>query len=180
MSRLETPASDTLSAEQRVVYDDISSGPRGGVYGPLGIWLWRPELAARAQSLGRYCRYDSSLPPRFSELAILTTARHWSAEFEWMQHKQPALDAGLEPQIVEAIRSGNTPKFAKEDEGIVYQFAQELLANRVVSDITYAQAIDILGKESVVDLVGVLGYYSLISMTISVFEVDAPGSNELS
>lgn len=180
MSRLDTPELDTLSPEQRDVHQQIASGPRGGVYGPLGVWLWRPELAARAQALGRYCRYDSSLPPRLSELAILTTARHWSAEFEWLHHKQPALDAGLNPNIVDAIRQDKKPSFANDDEQVVYDFSIELQRNRLVSDATYNQAVKLLGQESVVDLVGVLGYYSLISMTINAFQVDAPGSNDLS
>ena len=179
MSRLDTPALDTLTPEQRTVHEQIASGPRGGVYGPLGVWLHRPELASRAQSLGRYCRYDSSLAPRLSELAILVTARHWSAEFEWLHHKQPALDAGLDPAIVEAIRQGHTPEFNNDDEQVVYDFSVELQKNRAVSDATYNQAVKLLGQESVVDLVGVLGYYALISMTINAFEIDAPGSNDL-
>jgi len=179
MSRLDTPAFESLSPEQREVHDSISSGPRGGVHGPLGVWLWRPELASRAQALGRYCRYDSSLPPRLSELAILTTARHWSAEFEWLHHKQPALDSGLDPQIIESIRQGIKPVFAKEDEHAVYDFSLELQNNRAVSDATYNRCVELIGQDSVVDLVGVLGYYSLISMTINAFEIDAPGSNDL-
>lgn len=179
MSRLETPDPDTLSPEQRKVHEAISSGPRGGVHGPLGVWLWRPELASRAQALGCYCRYDSSLPPRLSELAILITARYWSAEFEWSHHKQPALDAGLDPHIVEAIRQRKTPEFSKDDEKAVYDFSTELQNNRVVSNPTYNKAIELLGQDAVVDLVGILGYYSLISMTINAFEIDAPGSNEL-
>ncbi len=179
MSRLETPPLDSLTSAQKKVHEDISSGPRGGVYGPLGVWLWRPELASRAQALGRYCRYDSSLPPRLSELAILTTARHWSAEFEWLHHKQPALDAGIDPDIVEAIRQGLTPAFSNDDEQAVYNFSLELQINRVVSDSTYKKAVELLGQGTVVDLVGVLGYYSLISMTINAFEIDAPGSNDL-
>ncbi len=179
MSRLDAPEIDTLSPEQRDVHERIASGPRGSVHGPLGIWLWRPELASHAQALGRYCRFDSSLPPRLSELAILTTARHWSAEFEWFHHKQPALDAGLNPDIVEAIRRAKTPDFSNDDEKAVYDFSSELQNNRVVSNTTYNKAVELLGQESVVDLVGILGYYSLISMTINAFEVDAPDSNDL-
>ena len=179
MSRLDKPAYEKMSPEQQAVHDDIASGPRGAVQGPLGVWLWRSELASRAQTLGRYCRYDSSLPPRLSELAILLTARHWSAEFEWQSHKQPALDAGVNPAIVEAIRNGHKPDFNSAEEQIVYDFSTELQNNKKVSDSTYASAIKILGKESVVDLVGVLGYYALISMTINAFEVDAVGPDEL-
>jgi len=179
MSRLETPLYESMSPDQQKVHEEIVSGPRGAVQGPLGVWLWRAELASRAQTLGRYCRYDSSLPPRLSELAILVTARHWSAEFEWQSHKQPALDAGLDPAIVEAIRKGEKPDFDSTSEQIVYEFSTELQNHKKVSDTTYNTAVKELGKEVVVDLVGVLGYYALISMTINAFEVDAVGEHEL-
>ncbi len=179
MSRLETPLYESMSPDQQKVHEEIVSGPRGAVQGPLGVWLWRAELASRAQTLGRYCRYDSSLPPRLSELAILVTARHWSAEFEWQSHKQPALDAGLDPAIVEAIRKGEKPDFDSTSEQIVYEFSTELQNHKKVSDSTYNTAVKELGKEAVVDLVGVLGYYALISMTINAFEVDAVGEHEL-
>ena len=180
MSRLNPPATSSLSRAQKKVHDAITSGPRGSVVGPLGVWLWRPELAQNAQALGQYCRYDSSLPTRLSELAILVTGRYWGAEFEWQHHKPIALEAGIDENIVEAIRTGSTPTFAKEDEQCVYDFATSLYQTRKIPDTLYQSAIRILGQDSVVDLVGVLGYYAFISMTINVFEVDADGENELS
>ncbi len=179
MSRLSPPHKHELTSAQRKVHDDIVAGPRGRVQGPLGVWLWRPKLASSAQQLGQYCRYDSSLAARLSELAILITGRHWGSEFEWQTHKPIALDAGLSPDIVENIRQNQTPTFTHEDERTVYVFAQELLDTRAVSDGTYQLAIDILGQDAVVDLVGLLGYYTLISMTINVFEVDANGPTDL-
>lgn len=179
MSRLEPPAHNSYSPEQQKVHATIASGPRGGVHGPLALWLWRPELAQRAQSLGQYCRYDSSLPPRLSELAILITARHWSSEFEWQRHKQIALNAGVSSEVVEAIRRSAVPDFLNDDESAVYEFATELLVNRRVSQKTYDITLTQLGTDSLVDLVGVLGYYGLISMTINVFEVDPDGPAEL-
>lgn len=180
MSRLSPPKPPNLTKDQQKVHDAISSGPRGAVVGPLGVWLWRPELAQRAQTLGQYCRYDSSLPTRLSELAILVTGRYWGAEFEWQHHKPIALDAGLDEGIVEAIRKGETPSFTNEDEKCVYDLATSLYQTRRVPDDIYQSAIKILGQNEVVDLVGVLGYYALISMTINVFEVPADGENELS
>jgi len=179
MSRLLPPTADSLTESQRRVHDQIVSGPRGAVRGPLGIWLWRPELAQRAQSLGEYCRFSSSLPQRLSELAILITGRHWSSEFEWQHHKQIALDAGICAKAVEAIRQNQTPEFDRVDEKTVYLFSKELLDRRVVSDATYKSAILALGQDATVDLVGLLGYYTLISMTINVFEVAPEGPNEL-
>lgn len=180
MSRLSPPTPPNLTKAQQEVHDAISSGPRGAVVGPLGVWLWRPELAQHAQTLGQYCRYDSSLPKRLSELAILITGRYWGAEFEWQHHKPIALDAGLDQDIVEAIRKQETPSFINEDEQCVYDLAMSLYHTRRIPDETYQSAIKVLGQDAVVDLVGVLGYYAFISMTINVFEVDADGENELS
>lgn len=180
MSRLNPPDPSKLTKEQQVVHDAITSGPRGAVAGPLGMWLWRPELAQRAQALGQYCRFDSSLPKRLSELAILITGRYWEAEFEWQHHKPIALEAGLDKDIIEAIRKGETPSFANEDEQCVYDLAMSLYQTKKVPEEMYQSAISILGRDTVVDLVGVLGYYAFISMTINVFEVPAEGENELS
>ncbi|MGH1360902.1 MAG: carboxymuconolactone decarboxylase family protein [Burkholderiaceae bacterium] len=179
MARLLPPDTDAMNEHQRIVYDAIASGPRKGVRGPLGIWLWRSQLAERAQSLGQYCRYDSSLPARLSELAILVTARHWSSEYEWQAHRKIALEAGLSPQIVESIRVGSKPVIEADDERVVYEFASVLLNTRRVDSQTYRHALAVLGRDSLVDLVGVLGYYGLISMTINAFEVDSNGPAEL-
>lgn len=174
MPRLNPPALESLSDHQRRIYDAIASGPRGKVRGPLAVWLHRAGLAEHAQALGQYCRYDSSLPPRLSELAILTMAAWWQAGFEWWAHHPIALSAGLEADIAEHIRVGDEPVFSQPDESVVYRFVRALLHTRRVPDALYQEAIDVLGTDSVVDLVGITGYYTLISMTISVFEIDPP------
>ena len=167
-----------LDADQKRIYDEIVSGPRGKVEGPLRVWLTSAGLADRAQALGAFCRYGTSLPPRLSELAILVTGAHWRAGFEWHVHAPIAVQMGLDPVAVDAIRVGETPSFAKDDERAVYAFARELLATRRVSDESYAFAREILGERGLVDLVGVLGYYALISMTINAFEVPVPPGAE--
>ena len=174
MTRLPVPAPDEMSAEQRAVHDRIASGPRGGVRGPLALWLHRPELADNAQALGRYCRYETCLPPRLSELAILTTARIWDAAYEWQAHLQPARDAGLSEEVIIALGEDTTPKFHSPDEELVYSFTRELNLTRSVSDDLYARTVAELGPDATVDLVGILGYYSLISMTIKAFDVSPP------
>lgn len=179
MSRLNPPDESTLNARQKEVYDAIASGPRGGVRGPLAIWLHRPEFADRAQSLGEYCRYNSSLEPRLSELAVVTTARAWDSEFEWQAHKKIALTVGVSPEVIEAIRCHETPAFDKLDEAVVYEFAKTLHSDRRIPQHLYDRAIDILGTQAVVDLTGLLGYYTMISMTLNVFEIDPTGPNEL-
>ena len=172
MTRLPALERSQMDDRQKQVYDVIATGPRGSVRGPLAVWLHRADFADKAQALGRYCRYDSSLAPRLSELAILTTARIWDATFEWQAHLMHALDAGLNPNVIDSLLADKLPMFAAEDEELVYEFTLELNIKRGVSDELYERAILILGKAGTVDLVGILGYYALISMTIKAFDVD--------
>ena len=171
MSRLKTIKNQDMTERQRQVYDDIASSPRGQVRGPLAIWLYCPEMADRAQRLGQYCRYDTSLEPRLSELAILTTARIWDAGFEWQAHVPHALSGGVDGLVIDSLGADQTPNFANEDEEIVYRVTREINTTRQLSDDTYSQVIKILGVEATVDLIGLLGYYALISMTIKAFNI---------
>ena len=174
MSRTPTLDLDQMSTEQRRVYDAILASPRGSVPGPLQVWLSSPGLAQRAQDLGAFCRYGTSLPPRLSELAILVTACHWRAGYEWFVHAPEALKAGLDPDLIQDLLHGRAPHFRMADERAVYQFATELLDNRAVSDAAYAAAAAALSETGVVELTGILGYYGLISMTIRAFEIAVP------
>lgn len=174
MARLAPLDYEHLNERQQQVHETIVSGPRGDVRGPFAVWLRRPELADTAQALGRYCRFESSLPARLSELAIITTGSFWKAEFEWAIHKEIALKAGIAPDIIEAIRTNKEPVFAHEDERIVYQFSKALHQQHKIEAPLYKEAVDLLGEDGVVDLTGILGYYTLISMTLNVFEVDLP------
>ena len=166
------PAS--LDDEQRRVHDAIARGPRGRVEGPLRVWLESPVLADRAQALGAFCRYGSSLPARLSELAIIVTGAFWRAGLEWFIHAPLARDAGIPQDAIDAIRDGREPAFAKDDERAVYAFTHELLTTRRVGAATYARAKELLGQRGLVDLVGIVGYYGLISLTINAFEVEVP------
>jgi 4-carboxymuconolactone decarboxylase len=173
-SRMPNIDPSKLTPAQQKVYDAIASGPRGAVRGPLAVWLSSPELADKAQNLGAFCRFGTSLHPRLSELAILVTGAHWQAGYEWFAHAPIAIAAGLSAVAVEAIRKGETPTGLAADEQLVYAFAREMWKNRRVSDATYQAAKAALGERAVVELVGVLGYYTLISMTIVTFDVPLP------
>ncbi|MBC7155404.1 MAG: carboxymuconolactone decarboxylase family protein [Rhodobacteraceae bacterium] len=165
---------DTLSAEQKMIHDAIVNGPRGVVQGPLRVWLQSAGLADKAQALGAFCRFDTSLPPRLSELAILITGAFWKAGFEWAGHAPIAEKAGVDPRVIEAIRTGAAPSFDHEDEAVLYDFATSLHRDHAVSDAVYARAVAQFGTRTVVELVGILGYYTLISMTINAFRVPLP------
>ncbi len=174
MSRLPNLSYDEMTAEQRRVHDEIAAGPRGHVVGPLKVWLHAPGLADQAQKLGAYARFQSSLPPELSELAILVTGSAWKADFEWYAHARLARAAGISDSVIEAIRTGAEPELADPKARAVYAVARELHATRALSDATYANAEAALGRQGMVDLVGILGYYTLVSMTLNAFGVPTP------
>ena len=171
MSRLPRLDEATLTPEQKRVFDMIASGPRGTVVGPLRVWLQSPGLAEKAQALGQYARYDSVLPSHLSELVILVTARWWSSGFEWTHHAPIALSAGIPAPAVSAISQARAFQFEDPKMQAAFNMATELHRDRKVSDETYAAALNVLGMQACVDLVGICGYYTLISMTINVFDV---------
>lgn len=169
-----------LTPEQQEVADAIMSGPRGGLRGPFEAWLRSPVLADRAQKLGEFCRFHTSLPKHLSEFAIILTGKHWKAQFEFFAHARLAVEAGLPRETVEAVRTGVTPTFRDDAERVVYAFVTEYFATNRVSDATYRQALDLLGGErGVADLIGVVGYYGLVSMTLNVFDVGLPEGEPL-
>jgi 4-carboxymuconolactone decarboxylase len=174
MARLPELDPAKFSPEQKKVHDAILAGPRGKVVGPLKVWLNNPGLAEHAQALGAYARFNSSLPPRLSELAICVTGAFWKANYEWYAHAPLAIKAGIEPAAIEAIRVGATPKLTKSDEQAIYDFASELVRNKRVSSATFERAKKELGLTSVIDLVGIIGYYSLVSVTLNAFEMPLP------
>jgi 4-carboxymuconolactone decarboxylase len=174
MSRIEILEPESMSPAQRCVYDATFAGRRGYVPAPANVWLRSPELADRAQKLGEFVRYQTSLPPRLSELAILMTARFWKAHYEWWAHKPHALEAGLSPALIEDIAHRRSPQFENDDERIVYVFVDGLLNHHKVPEDTYNATVGSLGEKAVVELVGILGYYALISMTVNCFEIEIP------
>ncbi len=180
MPRLAPLDLEALTPAQKEVADAIRGGPRGGLRGPFEAWLRSPGLADTAQKLGAYCRFGSSLPGDINELAILLTGKHWKSQFEFWAHARLALQAGLDPAIIEAVRTGAEPPFTREIERVVYAAVTEYFETHRLSDATYKRAIDTFGEAGLVDLIGVVGYYGLVSMTLNVFEVALPeGEAEL-
>jgi len=174
MARLEPLDLDSLTHEQKAVADEIIAGPRGGLRGPFEPWLRSPGLADTAQRLGAHCRFGTSLPADISELAILLTGKHWKAQFEFWAHARLAAEAGLSEEVIEAIRTGQTPPFTRDIERAVFDVVTEYFDGNRVSDATYNRALDALGEQGLVDVVGIVGYYGLVSMTLNVFEIGLP------
>ena len=119
-------------------------------------------------------RFDTSLPPRLTELAILICARHWTSHHEWRAHKRLALAAGLEHEAVAAIAANRQPDFPDPEGRIVYQLSHELLASGRLEPALYEQGIALLGETALVELVTTLGYYCLVSLTLNAFELGLP------
>ncbi len=174
MARIPLFPLDKMTEEQRRVYEAVVSGPRGVVVGPLRAALHRPELADKWQQLGEILRYRTSLPPRLSELAILVTARHWSSQLEWQQHAPAALKGGLAQDIVDAIRDGKRPAFVKDDEKAVFDFSVELQNSKAVQDKTYQRVLERIGVQGVVELTALIGYYTMVAMTLIAHEIPLP------
>jgi 4-carboxymuconolactone decarboxylase len=180
--RLKDPTDEQMTAPQRVLRDAISSGPRGirkKLTGPFAIWMQAPEYGDHAQRLGAHVRYNTALSPRQSEFAILCTGQKWKAQYEWFAHEPMALKGGVKPETIKDIKAGRVPKSAPKDERAIYDFIQELYKTRRVSDKNYKRVYDVLGTRGTVELVGILGYYSLISMTLNVFRADLPDNAPL-
>ena len=188
--RFKPIALENLTAEQRALADAIRSGPRGAVKnsaaakpgplgGPFNVLLRSPEIGNIIQSLGAAIRFKSSIPPKLNELAIITTARQWTAQYEWLAHHRLALEAGLDPAIAEDIAHGRRPAKMSQDEAIVYDFSRELHETQGVSDATYKRALDRFGERGVMDLIAVNGYYVLVSMTLNVDRTPLPEGAKL-
>jgi 4-carboxymuconolactone decarboxylase len=165
----------SLSDEQRRVRADILAGPRAGMRGPFKALLRSPGLFDTAQKLGAHIRFRSSLPRALNELAILLTARHWTAQFEWYAHHKLALEAGLPRTVAAAIAEGRRPEGMSEEAAAVHDFVRSLLGAGAVTDAQFAAVRERFGEVGVVDLIGAVGYYSLVSMVLNVDRLQVPG-----
>jgi 4-carboxymuconolactone decarboxylase len=171
-----------MNDAQHALLEAIRSGPRGKSItprGPFAVWLHAPEFGHFAQALGGHCRYRTGLPPRLSEFAILCTARLWRAQYEWFAHAPMAEKAGVGRKTIADLRAGREPKSAPKDERAIHAFIRELYKANRVSDRVYKRVHAFLGDAAMVELVGILGYYVMISMTLNVFRMMPPADAEL-
>ena len=181
-----------MTPAQRELAHNIRSGPRASVAGsaanasatslgsPFNVFLRSPELGEHLQRTGSYIRFKSVLGPKLTELAILVTARQWTAQYEWHAHHRLALQAGLNPQIAQDLAQGQRPKGMSSDEEIIYNFSHELHTQHQVSDASFKAMQDRFGDQGVMDLIAVNGYYTLVAMVLNVDRTPVPGGNPLS
>ena len=165
---------EQLTPEQKTMVNDLLAGTRTSLNGPFNALLRSPEMGNAAQKLGGYVRFRTSLPRRLNEMAILLTAKWWSAQYEWYAHKTLALDAGLNAAVIDDIQAGRRPTGMQADERVIYDFSTEMRERRRVSDATFKAAVDLLGEKGVMDLVAVMGYYDLVSIVLNVDRYPLP------
>ena len=173
--RLPEISYDQLDAAQKVAYDRIASGARGGVGGPFKALLTSPELCGRVEQLGVFIRYECSVPMRLRELAILCVGQHWKASIEWHAHAPIAAKQGVPQAVIDAIGQGQTPPFDNDADRIVHDFVRVLLREGRVPDATFAAVQGLFGGKGAVELTGLVGYYSLLAMQLNTFQIPAPG-----
>lgn len=172
--RMPPLAAEQMTAEQREAAAELVAGKRGALYGPFVPALRSPQFTRRLQKVGEYLRYEAALPPKLREMTILLVARAWTQDFEWDVHAPIAEQEGLSRVVIDAIADGRRPDQADAGEAIVYDFFTELQRTHAVSDATYAAALDAFGETGVIDLVGIIGYYSTLAMIMNVARTPLP------
>jgi 4-carboxymuconolactone decarboxylase len=172
--RLKLLSPGEMTDDQRQTYEESIASKRGSPPPPMMAWLNSPEMARHATRLGAFLRYDTSLTPALSELAILVTARHWTSHYEWYAHKKMALDGGLDPAIIEAIRQRRSPAFDDPKAQVIYDVAKSLHEARGVAKPLYDDAVRLLGDRGLVEIIGLCGYYTMVSMTLNTYEFELP------
>jgi 4-carboxymuconolactone decarboxylase len=172
--RLKLLSPSEMNAEQRETYDESIAGKRGAPPAPMMAWLNSPEMARHATRLGAVLRFDTIFPAKLSEIAILVTARHWTSHYEWYAHKRLALKGGMDPKVIEAIRDRRTPHFDDPKARMIYDVARSLHEAHGLSKALYDEAVEMLSLRGLVEIIGLCGYYTMVSMTLNTFEFGLP------
>jgi 4-carboxymuconolactone decarboxylase len=167
---------EELTPAQKAWADVLAAPPRNGKISnpPFRAYIRSPDLAPRLTELADYLRWHTSLPPRLSELAILITAREWTAQYEWYAHYPHAIEGGLDPKVAAAIAAGKRPEGMRDDETALYDLATSLYRDRKVTDAVYKAALDKFGERGIMDIIGIIGFYDITSMTLITMQAGAP------
>jgi 4-carboxymuconolactone decarboxylase len=171
--RLPKLTEEQMTPQQRELSERITAR-RGATRGPFLVWLRSPGLCDRVEALGAYVRFETGLPLKYRELGLCLAARHWDAQYSWNAHAKKTIEEGIPAEAMAAIAERREPVFDDEDDALFYRFCTEILENHAVSDETFERARARFGDEQLVDIIGVLGNSSLLSMCLTTFEVDLP------
>ena len=188
LARLPQVQRENLNTLGRSAFDTYvrpGTGYETGLRGPVGMWMHSPVLAEAVFDLRQRVRYGTPKDQRLTELIILTTAREISNQYEWSAHEPLGQAAGLEQEFIEVIKYRKDLDSLPSIEGFdeieqtLVQFTRELVSEEKVSTPTFNKAIELFGNEGVVDIVGLVGYYNFVAMTLKAFDVQRPVGSEL-
>ena len=179
VTRFAPLKADELAPAQKAWADAIAVPPRNAKWGaaPYRAYIRNPELAPKLSALSDYLRWNTTLAPRLSEFAILITARQWTAQYEWFAHYPLALKAGLDVKILGDLSAGRRPENMRDDEAALYDLASSLYRDKKVTDAVYKAAVEKFGERGVMDIIGIIGYYGLVSMTLITMQAGAPNDS---
>jgi 4-carboxymuconolactone decarboxylase len=172
--RMPPIPAERLTEAQKKAVAEFAAARKVDPSGPFIPMLRSPEVMNRARAMGDYLRYNSVLPPRLSEFAILITARRWTQNYEWDAHATLAARGGLSAEIIGAVADGRRPEPMAADEDALYRLCTELQQNQSVSDPTYARAVELFGEQGVIDIVGISGYYTMLAMVLNTARTPVP------
>lgn len=169
---------DQLSAAQKPLGEEIMKISSVGIGGPYNPLMRSPVLGQRLFDLFHYLRWETSVPTKLNEFAIIIIGRQWRSQVEWFAHAPLAAKAGLSADIIAEVKEGKKPSKMAEDEAVVYDFVTELTTTQKVSDETYARAKKIFNDQQIVDLTAVAGNYVLVAMMLAMAEETVPPGKE--
>ena len=172
--RLKLLSPGEMNADQKQTYEEAIAGKRGAAPAPMMAWLNSPDMARHATRLGEQLRFNTIFPAKLSEIAILVTARHWTSHYEWFAHKRLALKGGMDPRIIDAIRDRRTPEFDDPKGKIIYEVSKSRHEGHGVAQPLYDEAVRLVGERGITEIIGLCGYYTLVSMTLNTFEFGLP------
>ena len=179
ITRFAPLKAEELNPAQKAWADMIAAPPRNAKFTgpPYRAYIRNPDLAPRLTAMSEYLRWNTSLPPRLSELAILINARHWTTQYEWFAHYPLAIKGGLDPKVANDIALGKRPDTMKDDEAALYDLVTALYRDKKVSDPVYKAALDKFGERGIMDIIGIVGYYDITSMTLITMQAGAPNDS---
>lgn len=166
--RMPALSMDEMDDAQKAAAQELINGPRRGVFGPFIPLMRSPELMNRLQKVGEYIRFQSSLETRINEFVMCIVSRQWTQQFEWCMHYPLALKAGMRQQVLDQLAQGRRPSGMAADEEIAYDVCDELERTRGVSDETYRRAVEQFGERGLLDMLGLIGYFTTVSMVMNV------------
>jgi 4-carboxymuconolactone decarboxylase len=169
-----------MTDAQRKAAEEMIAGPRKGVKGPFVPLLRSPELMDRLQKVGEYLRFQSSLESRISEFIMLLVSRAWTQQFEWFVHVPLSRKAGTSEGTIAALAEGRRPSGMSSHEEVAYDFCEELFRSKGVCETTYRRAVATFGENGVIDMIGVAGYFTTVSMVMNVAHSPPPEDESVS